>query len=120
MVDSSYLRYPKHQTVQILPEEWQAKVLDAADFAEGLRSTKERDEDKYDWNYHTGFTDIEISKIRRIVDWMRSPVDEKILLGQRQNFYRYITAHDERRGTNFKETFPELADFYDFCGTLIK
>jgi len=26
----------------------------------------------------------------------------------------FFKAHDERRGTDFKKTFPELADFYDY------
>ena len=40
--------------------------------------------------------------------------DEKRLLNQRKNFGRFFKAHDERRGTDFKKTFPELADFYDY------
>lgn len=118
MVDSSYLRYPQHQTVQILPEEWQERVTELADFAEGLRICGLEEGQEYDNCYHTGYTDIEISKIRRIVDWMKAPQEPDQLQVKRKNFYRYITAHDERRGTNFKETFPELADFYEFCGTL--
>ena len=46
---------------------------------------------------------------------MISPKDEKKLKVQRSNFGRYFQAHDKRRGTNFQETFPELANFYQDC-----
>ena len=46
---------------------------------------------------------------------MISPIDEKALKIQRRNFGYYFKAHDERRGTNFEKTFPELADFYNKC-----
>ena len=45
---------------------------------------------------------------------MRAIKDEKRLHNQRKNFGRFFKAHDERRGTDFKKTFPELADFYDY------
>jgi len=33
----------------------------------------------------------------------------------RANWYRFINEHDERRGTNFLETFPEMKTFYNNC-----
>ena len=33
----------------------------------------------------------------------------------RGNFARFFKAHDERRGTDFVKTFPELEDFYRNC-----
>ena len=49
---------------------------------------------------------------------MVSPRDPEKLLRQRSNFGRYFQAHDQRRGTDFKKTFPELADFYEYTLTL--
>ena len=46
---------------------------------------------------------------------MKSPVDEKRLKTQRRNFGHYFRAHDERRGTDFCATFPELEEFYRKC-----
>jgi hypothetical protein len=40
------------------------------------------------------------------------------MTNQRKNFGNYFKAHDERRGTDFCKTFPELADFYEYCLTL--
>ena len=64
-----------------------------------------------------GYSDIEVQKVRRIYDWMLATDEEKII-SQRQNFYRFFKEHDKRRGTNFKKTFPELADFYEDCKKL--
>ena len=49
---------------------------------------------------------------------MKSPIDAKRLLSQRSNFGRFFNAHDERRGTDFKKTFPELADFFEYCKSI--
>lgn len=107
-LDSSYLRFPSHQTLQVLPEEFSEYVLDAASQADFLGTPK------FDHKL-IGFSDVEIQKIKRSYDWMKAPVDPKRLESQRSNFGRYFQAHDERRGTDFKATFPELADFYDYC-----
>ena len=34
---------------------------------------------------------------------------------QRYNFGKMFQEHDKRRLTDFKKTFPELADFYNEC-----
>ena len=33
-------------------------------------------------------------------------------------FGKYFTAHDERRGTDFAKTFPELEEFFEFTKTI--
>jgi hypothetical protein len=114
MIDSSYLRHPMHQAVNILPEEFIDQVKQLADYADGLRIVDK--DPAAEWRaHHMGFTDIEISKIRRIADWMSSEHDPVQIRESRKNFYRFMNAHDERRGTDFKSTFPELADFFDMC-----
>ena len=49
---------------------------------------------------------------------MNADVDPKHLKMSMQNFYRYFNAHDERRNTNFVQTFPELEEFYYKCKSL--
>ena len=106
-LDSSYLRYPKHQTVQVLPIEWSNiifKQIQQMDFL-GVPLF----ESKY-----IGYSDIEIQKVRRIYDWMESTEqDSPEIKEQRYNFGKYFEEHDKRRGTDFKKTFPELSDFYE-------
>jgi hypothetical protein len=116
-VDSSYLRYPSHQSVNILPSEYIQKVEDIADFAESLRIIDKNPDAEWS-NHYFGFVDIEISKIRRIADWMRSHHDEKKINESRKNFYRFFKSHDERRGTNFLSTFPQFEEFYNMCKNL--
>lgn len=112
-LDSSYLRHPSHQTLQVLPTKWAEEVRKCAQHADFLGMPK------FDFNY-IGYSDVEIQKIIRSYDWMIAIKDEKRLLNQRKNFGRFFKAHDERRGTDFKTTFPELADFYDYTLTLDK
>jgi hypothetical protein len=119
LVDSSYLRYPLHQCVNILPNEFIEKVEVIADFADYLR-TVDKDPDAEWGQHHFAFVDIEISKIRRIADWMRGDHDQEKIKESRKNFYKFFKAHDERRGTNFIQTFPELEEFYNMCKDLVK
>lgn len=117
-LDTSYLRYPTHQTIQILPPEYSSYITKAANLAEALKYT-------CDW-IHTGwkneylaFYDIEVGKIRRTIDWMLSKQKEEELMKNRFNFYKFINEHDKRRNTNFLKTFPELEDFYNDCSKII-
>ena len=107
-LDTSYLRFPRHQTVQTMPEEWAPKIFRDAQLADFLSVPL------FDHKY-VGYSDIEIQKIKRTYDWMKAPIDEKTLLTQRSNFGNYFRAHDERRGTDFCKVFPEFEDFYHQC-----
>lgn len=116
-LDSSYLRFPTHQSVRILPMDWSYKIDEIVNMMEKLRNVLGVGVvDK--WNpLYMGFTDIEIDKIKRIAEWMRSSEDDNKLQNQ-LDFYKFIREHDFRRKTDFKETFPELIDFYEFCKTI--
>lgn len=105
ILDSSYLRYPEHQTVKILDKTWANEVKEQAqlmDFYEQIRVGL----DGY------GFTEIEINKLNRIHDWMLVDQDESVLKQNRKDFKIFVDEHDKRRNTNFLKTFPELKDFY--------
>lgn len=97
-LDVSYLRFPEHQTVRILPLEFAQRVDALADTAHAL-----------------GFSDVEVEKIRRISDWMRAPTDADKQAVDRHDFYQFFSEHDRRRGTNFLETFPEMGGFWETC-----
>ena len=49
---------------------------------------------------------------------MISAKDKEAIQRQRSNFGRFFKAHDERRGTDFKKIYPELADFFEYTLTL--
>jgi organic radical activating enzyme len=110
-LDSSYLRYPAHQTTQILPDSFAHQVYKQTQLME-YYATPDFD------RRLVGYSDIEVQKIKRIHDWMLSEKDAVGVFNNRQNFYRFFNEHDRRRGTDFKKTFPELAEFYEQCGEL--
>ena len=109
-LDSSYLRYPTHQTVQVLPKEWDSYILKHAQYVDYMGVPL------FDHNY-IGYSDIEIQKIKRIYDWKTAEWDgkEQQVKEHRYNFGKFFQEHDKRRGTDFCKTFPELAEFYYKC-----
>ena len=69
----------------------------------------------------------------RIVGYWHSIVEQRAKVSQsdenkylqcrqiddaRRNFILFIKATDKRRGTDFKQVFPEMVDYYDLCSTL--
>ena len=109
-LDSSYLRFPTHQTVQVLPDEWNKNIFQQAQLADFLGVPLFE-------NRFIGYSDIEIQKIKRIWDWKIADWDgkEQQIREHRYNFGKFFKEHDKRRGTDFCKTFPELADFYNDC-----
>jgi hypothetical protein len=107
-LDTSYLRYPTHQTVQILEQKWAENIFKQAQLADFLAVPLFE-------NKYIGYSDIEIQKIKRTYDWMKSVKDDDDLKKKRFNFGNFIEAHDKRRGTDFTKVFPELEEFYHKC-----
>jgi hypothetical protein len=112
-LDASYLRYPQHQTVQILPLPFARLVEMHGEFVENKRELYDHNLNENGVSY--GFGDVEISKLKRIHDWMVAPQDPYLAKLHRKDFYQFVTEHDKRRGTNFIKTFPELEKFYYQC-----
>ena len=75
----------------------------------GLQFHKElQRDDKFEY-----FTDMEISKLQRIYDWMTSKKDMKKIKRQQRDFGRFFREHDKRRGTDFVKVFPKLKKLYE-------
>ncbi len=111
VLDTSYLRFPTHQTVQVLPSSFSKNILEQIDKIKNLETP----------DYYTlqiGYSDVEIQKIKRIYDWMIVEKDPTSLRVNRKDFYNFFNEHDKRRNTNFVETFPELEEFYEYCKNL--
>ena len=115
-LDASYLRYPLHQTVQVLPYDFSSIVKGHANLASTYEEVFHVGLNKEGVSY--GFTQMEIPKIKRIYDWMIAPQDTKQQMVNRHDFYKFFSEHDIRRGTNFVKTFPEYEEFYNFCKTI--
>jgi organic radical activating enzyme len=112
LLDSSYLRFPEHQSVKILEDKWVSAIDEQAKLVDFYEQVRTGVVDGH------GFTDIEINKIIRIKDWFTSPEGNKMIDTNRKDFYTFITQHDIRRNTNFCKTFPELEEFYHKCGKI--
>ena len=105
LLDTSYLRFPQHQSVKLLFDEQKETILDNAKTALYLGVP-------IFTNTHMGMTEVETEKIKRIYDWAISNTNPDILNTNRNDFVKFVDEHDKRRGTNFVKTFPELEEFY--------
>ena len=103
--DTPLLRQPYWQSIQILPYEYSVQLEKIADWMEEHIIT--------DQNPTVGFKDYEIQRMRRNVDWMREKLPESVIADRKADFYLFFNEHDRRRGTNFLETFPEMAQWWD-------
>jgi hypothetical protein len=97
------LRFPSFQSPLILPEEFRQQAA-----GELVR-------------FHLGNTQLlhefEMNQVKRLVDYLQevdSPhsgaLSKEILQRDFKNFYEQ---YDQRRNKNFRETFPQLAEWYD-------
>jgi len=103
--DVPQLHYPEWLNPKLMPE--MVTVLeDSIKFMEANKETME--------TAFKGFKDYEISKVQRLVDWIKSPVEFDRDAAIR-NFLAFIEEGDRRNQTNFLETFPELNTFWTQC-----
>lgn len=58
----------------------------------------------------------EVDQLKRLIEFMNGTEQSRI--DNLYNFFLFITQYDQRKGTNFKEVFPELVEFFDHCSEL--
>jgi organic radical activating enzyme len=104
-LDTSYLRWPSHLSVRILDDGDKELILNSAKKAL-YYGIKEFTHDNY------GFSNVEIQKIKRIYDYATGKSVLFDIEKHRNDFIKFVDEYDERRGTNFLETFPQLEEFY--------
>ncbi len=103
LLDIPHLQGPEIFSAQILTEDFYEKMNDLIAFM------NERQDERI------GIKKAEIQKMERILAWMKQEKSEDWLSHQRSDFYLYFKAHDERRGTSFLETFPQMKEFWQLC-----
>jgi pyruvate-formate lyase-activating enzyme len=103
--DVPQLHYPEWLNPKLLPE--MVSVLEES--VEFMKANKETMETAF-----KGFKDYEISKVQRLIDWIKSPTEFDTEAAMK-NFYMFIEEGDKRNQTNFLETFPELNTFWTQC-----
>jgi organic radical activating enzyme len=103
--DIPQLQDPDYLNPKLLPE----MVTELERAKQFMLSNKE---DKH--NQFKGFSDFEVSKVQRLIDWIKS--DSNFNRSRAMiNFYLFFSEHDRRRGTDFLNTFPELSTFWQEC-----
>lgn len=107
--DTPVLRQPEWQSLQILPDSYVNMLINIhAWMSEQIETAGTR---------FQGFKDYEIARLDRDIAWMRDgqklPTDE--LNRRKADFYRFFAEHDQRRGTNFLATFPEMSAWWQEC-----
>lgn len=97
--DVPLLRNPAWQSIHILPEEYEQYLVEAIDY---MKANSNVDD-------FVGFYDFEIEKVERNLAVMRERTNQTI---NQKNFVQYFAQYDQRKGTDFAKTFPELASLY--------
>ena len=92
-IDIPYMTSPEHLSAQISSDSHISMLVD------GLKTME---------NY-SQFSTGEIEKFKKTVGWIRANrfKGEK-LIRHRKDFWAFVKQHDDRRGTDFKSTFPHL------------
>lgn len=99
--DTQYLTEPLQYSILLLPKEeylpYMKKILDFM---------YQHTDDNNTGKFYTG----ETKKFEQLVTYMETTnLDEQRLHDARRDFGNWFTEHDRRRGTNFEQTFPEMA-----------
>jgi organic radical activating enzyme len=105
--DTPYLIEPPHLSAQLATDEHIAHLN------ETLAYMKTQVRTGYSPLH---FSPTEYAKFERVVRWIEeNRYQGDMLRLNRKDFVKFVDEHDQRRGTNFLETFPELAkDYWDW------
>jgi len=108
ILDVPYLRFPHHQTIFNMDKKMLPYVYDQVTFIyKNLHHP--------DWygTSNKGFYQWEADKFKRIYELaMNTDDDREDIRINRRDLVKFVDEHDVRRGTNFLDTFPEMAEFY--------
>jgi len=113
-VDIPYLRWPEHQAMNILTEDFLSLVEDQVTFM--YKNTQVTQWPPLCGN---GYYDYEINRMERVYKVFKHHLlSNQDVTKQRKDFVLFVDEHDRRRGTNFLKTFPEMEEFYNLCKSL--
>jgi hypothetical protein len=109
-IDIPYLRWPTHQSIDILPDHYEIMITDQIKFM-----TDNQQQTHVPELCGRGFYDYEINRMARILTVFK---DRKINTQDQRDFIKFVDEHDSRRGTDFLKTFPEMSDVYNNYRTI--
>lgn len=110
--DTNILRFPHHQNLSIVTEDLKSSFDSSLDFMKANPVNLDQP------NLKPGFSKFEINRMERLIQYLKTGPNshEKISIQvARGDFYKFVTEHDKRRGTDFLKTFPLLKEFYEIC-----
>ena len=103
---TNFLRYPEFLSLNILDKETKDKF---SSDVENLINERGK------WDGLGNLMFSEIDQLKRMINFMNSPIEEDELKRLRKDFFMFIDEYDIRRKLNFVDTFPELKEFYKIC-----
>ena len=106
-LDISYLRHPEHLSVKILSK----KFIDQV----GALTHAMEELSEIELGSNRGFFEFEINKLKRIYEWTQVAENDSWIARNRKDFYLFHKEYDQRKGTNFLTTFPEMSEFWELC-----
>jgi hypothetical protein len=105
--DIPLLRYPNWMAINILDYTWHTYLNQCIEFMESNLITQDD---------FVGFYDFEIEKTKRNLEWMKQEYDSMSnteLLRHKTNLKNYTKQLDDRRITDFNDTFPVLYQYLE-------
>lgn len=105
IIDIPYLRYPPHQSIFVMPEEFYHYVEEQ--YAYMMANIE------YENGINHGFGRFESEKMRRVLDLIKANQENAETINNRKDLIKFIDEHDFRRETDFLKTFPEMEVFYN-------
>jgi organic radical activating enzyme len=110
MLSIPFLRNPTHQTAFILEPQHLHWIEESIEYMKAnMEASRPRSMG------HRGFYEHEVNQLVRIKEMLETELTKRVdsdKIRNRLDFCRFVDEHDRRRGTNFLETFPELAPAY--------
>lgn len=98
-LDISYLENPKYLMANLIDRDNLTYLTDSLEYMQKS----------------CFFTQYEISKFERVVEWIKVSVPQSELEIYRADFYTFVTEHDRRFKKSFESTFPEAISFLNLC-----
>jgi hypothetical protein len=105
----SYLRWPEHQSIKIIPEAFKDKYFpEILEFVKGkMRKTSPSRAGRFYLE--------ELDQVERLIEYSKNTnlLDETAEL--RSYFYQFFEEYDRRKGTTITEVFPEMKEYWKHC-----
>ncbi len=102
------LIYPPFLTIDLLPKKEKNNLTQALEYMKKNESIN---------NVSTGFASFEIGPLRDIIATTETPMEENHHKKMKLDFFNFCNEYDLRNGSNFRELFPGMREFWSLCQT---